>query len=164
MQWRLLVRSLWEEDTSECRKDPNKFPSSNSSKIFFQKNHDSHCWRARCRSKWVALVGCYCKLHERKSTTNSLSQMYRRSRKSFCGATLISDTHVITAAHCVDKYAVTPNLTLFAFGRFKSADLRVRVGEYSFEHVIILKRINFIEHTPESIDAYFAMSDPSKTV
>ena len=34
-------------------------------------------------------------------------------KKAFCGATLISETHVITAAHCVDKYAVAPNMTLF---------------------------------------------------
>ena len=44
-----------------------------------------------------------------------------------------------------------PQFHTFYFGRFKPDDLRVRVGEYSFEHVIILERIYFTKHTAESM-------------
>jgi len=46
--------------------------------------------------------------------------MFQNRKMPFCGGAIISDTHVITAAHCVDKY--------------RKHQLRVRVGEYSFEH------------------------------
>ena len=46
---------------------------------------------------WLAAIVSSTKIH------HFLSQMFRTSRKSFCGATLISDTQVITAAHCLEE-------------------------------------------------------------
>ena len=162
MQWRLLVISLWEEDTSEWRevffwKDSKKFPTSNSSEIFFQKNSHSHCWRARCWSKRVALVGCNCKFHKRKSTVSFLrcsGPAENRFVEQPLSLTLMSSLLpiVLISMQLSSCYnCLYPQFHTFYFGRFKPADLRVRVGEYSFEHVIILKRIYFTKHTAESM-------------
>ena len=150
MQLRLLVISLWVEDTK-------KFPTSNSSEIFFQKNSHSHCWRARCWSKRVALVGCNCKFHKRKSTISFIrcsGPAENRFVEQPLSLTLMSSLLpiVLISMQLSSCYnCLYPQFHTFYFGRFKPADLRVRVGEYSFEHVIILERIYFTKHTAESM-------------
>ena len=81
--------------------------------------------------------------------------MRKNGRTPFCGGTLISSTHVLTAAHCTDD--------------FKASRIRVLLGEHSiadsvYNRVDVAEIINHPDWNSQRIDNDYAILRLAKPV